>query len=51
MAFIRRAFAHIVEEEGEIFRFAEKNCSEEQLEDLGREIEERKTTLDQQMAA
>ena len=42
---------HVEEEEGEIFRFAEENCSEEQLEELGRLIEERKRTLDQQMAA
>ncbi len=42
---------HIEEEEGEIFRFAEENCSPEQLEDLGRQIEERKKILDQQMAA
>ena len=42
---------HIEEEEGEIFRFAEENCSEEQLEELGQLTEERKKTLDQQMAA
>lgn len=42
---------HIAEEEGEIFRFAEENCSLEQLDDLGRQIEERKRILDQQMAA
>ncbi len=42
---------HVEEEEGQIFRFAEKNCSEEQLEDLGRQIEDRKRILDQQMAA
>ena len=42
---------HVEEEEGEIFQFAEENCSEEQLEDLGRQIEERKKTLDRQMAA
>ena len=42
---------HIEEEEGEIFRFAEENYSEEQLEDLGRQIEERKKALDEQMAA
>jgi hemerythrin superfamily protein len=42
---------HVEEEEGEIFRFAEENCSEEQLEELGRQIEERKKSLDQQMAA
>ena len=42
---------HVEEEEGEIFRFAEENCSEEQLDELGMLIEERKKTLDQQMAA
>jgi len=42
---------HVEEEEGEIFRFAEENCSEEQLEQLGRQIEDRKKSLDQQMAA
>jgi len=42
---------HIQEEEGQIFRFAEENCSEEQLEELGRLIDERKRTLDQQRAA
>ena len=42
---------HVEEEEGEIFRFAEENCSEDQLEELGQLIEERKKTLDQQMAA
>jgi hemerythrin superfamily protein len=42
---------HIQEEEGEIFQFAKENCSEEQLEELGREVEERKTTLDKQLAA
>jgi hemerythrin superfamily protein len=42
---------HVEEEEGEIFRFAEENCSEEQLEELGRLIGDRKRTLDQHMAA
>src|SRR4051812_37673864 len=42
---------HVEEEEGQIFRFAQENCSEEQLEDLGRQIEDRKKILDQQMAA
>ena len=42
---------HVEEEEGEIFRLAEENYSEEQLEELGQLIEERKKTLDQQMAA
>src|SRR5215831_212428 len=42
---------HVEEEEGEIFRFAEENFSEDQLEELGALIEERKKTLDQQMAA
>jgi hemerythrin superfamily protein len=42
---------HVEEEEGEIFRFAEENCSEDQLEELGRLVQERKKTLDQQLAA
>ena len=42
---------HVDEEEGEIFRFAEENCSPEQLEELGHQIEERKRILDRQMAA
>jgi hemerythrin superfamily protein len=42
---------HIDEEEGEFFQFVEENCSPEQLEDLGRQIEERKRALDRQMAA
>jgi hemerythrin superfamily protein len=42
---------HVEEEEGEIFRFAEENCSEQQLEDLGRQIQERKRILDRQLAA
>ena len=42
---------HLEEEEGEFFPFAEENCSIEQLEDLGRQIEERKKILDRQMAA
>ena len=42
---------HVEEEEGEIFRFAEENCSEERLDELGNEMEQRKKTLDRQMAA
>ncbi len=42
---------HIEGEEGEIFQFAQENCSAEQLEELGLEMEERKRILDQQMAA
>jgi hemerythrin superfamily protein len=42
---------HIEDEEGEIFRFAEENCSPEQLEELAQQIQERKQTLDQQLAA
>jgi hypothetical protein len=42
---------HVDEEEGEIFRFAEENCSPEQLEDLGNQIDERKKILDRQRAA
>ena len=42
---------HVEEEEGEIFRFAEENYSADQLEELGQQIEKRKKTLDQLMAA
>ncbi len=42
---------HVEEEEGEMFQFAEENYSPQQLEDIGRQIEERKRFLDQQMAA
>jgi len=42
---------HVEEEEGQIFRFAAEKCSQEQLEDLGRQIEERKKILDRQLAA
>jgi hemerythrin superfamily protein len=42
---------HMEEEEGEIFHFAEENCSEEQLEEIGQQIEERKRVLDQQRVA
>ena len=42
---------HVAEEEGEIFRVAEENYSQEELEELGRQIEERKKIIDQQMAA
>jgi hemerythrin-like domain-containing protein len=42
---------HIEDEEEEIFRFAESNCLEQQLEELGDQIEERKRYLDQEMAA
>ena len=42
---------HVAEEEGEIFRVAEENYSQEELEELGRQIEERKKIIDRQMAA
>jgi hemerythrin superfamily protein len=42
---------HVEEEEGEIFQVAEENCSEEQLNDLGRQMESRKKILNQQLAA
>jgi hemerythrin superfamily protein len=42
---------HLAQEEGEIFRFAEENCSPKQLEEIGTEIEARRRTLDQEMAA
>jgi hemerythrin superfamily protein len=43
--------AHLDYEEGEIFRFAEENCSPQQLEEIGSEIEDRRRILDQEMAA
>lgn len=42
---------HIEEEEGQIFRFAEENCSQEELDELSVELERRKRVLEQQMAA
>ena len=42
---------HIEEEEREIFQFAAENCSEQELEELGNEIEQRKRFLDHEMAA
>ncbi len=42
---------HIEEEEGQIFQFAAENCSDGELEDLGREIEERKKVLGRRWAA
>ena len=50
-ALIENVDHHVAEEEGEIFRFAEENCSQDQLEELARQIENRKKTLDQLMAA
>jgi hemerythrin superfamily protein len=50
-ALIESVDHHVEEEEGEIFRFAEENCSEQELEDLGRQIQERKQFLDRQLAA
>ena len=42
---------HVEQEEGEIFQFVEENCSEEELNDIGTQIEERKKALDRQLAA
>lgn len=42
---------HLEEEEGEIFQFAAEKFSEEQLDDLGRQIEERERTLSEELAA
>ena len=42
---------HVEQEEGELFQFVEENCSEEQLNDVGRQMEERKKALDRQLAA
>src|SRR4029453_8539429 len=49
-ALIESVDHHVEEEEGEIFRFAEENCSEQELEDLGGQIQERKQFLDRQRA-
>ena len=42
---------HIEYEEGEIFQFVAENYSEEDLNDIGKQIEERKKTLGRQLAA
>jgi hemerythrin superfamily protein len=42
---------HVEEEEGEIFQFVEENCSEAELNDMGRQVEERKRAIDRQLAA
>jgi hemerythrin superfamily protein len=42
---------HVEEEEREIFQFVEENCSEEELNDIGMQIEERKKAIDRQLAA
>jgi len=42
---------HVEQEEGEIFQFVEENCSEEELNDIGMQVEERKKALDRQLAA
>jgi hemerythrin superfamily protein len=50
-ALVENVDHHIEEEEGEIFQFAEENCSQEQLEELGAQIDHRRRILDQQLAA
>jgi hemerythrin superfamily protein len=42
---------HVEHEEGEIFQFAAENYSEEELNDIGKQIEERKKVLGRQLAA
>jgi hemerythrin superfamily protein len=42
---------HIEEEEGEIFQFAEENCSSQQLAEIAEQIQQRKRVLGEQMAA
>ena len=42
---------HVELEEGEIFQFVEENCSEEELNDIGAQMAERKKVLDRQLAA
>src|SRR5262245_66477777 len=42
---------HVEQEEGEIFQFVAENYSEEELNDLGAQIEQRKKVLGRQLAA
>jgi hemerythrin superfamily protein len=42
---------HVDQEEGQIFQFAKENCPEDQLEEMANEIEDRKRTLERQLAA
>jgi hemerythrin superfamily protein len=42
---------HLDEEEGEIFQFVEENCSPDQLDEIGMQMEDRKRAIDRQMAA
>jgi hemerythrin superfamily protein len=48
---IERVDAHLENEEREIFRFAEENCSAQELEEIGSQIEQRRRILDQERAA
>jgi hemerythrin superfamily protein len=50
-ALIENVEHHIDEEEGEIFQFAEENCTADELEQAGLELEKRKKVLEGQMAA
>ena len=42
---------HVEHEEGEIFQFAAENYSDEELNDIGKQVEERKKALGRQLAA
>jgi hemerythrin superfamily protein len=42
---------HIEEEEGQIFQFAKENCPEQELEEMGVEVEKRKSAIERQLAA
>jgi hemerythrin superfamily protein len=42
---------HFAVEEGEMFQFAKENCPEAELEQLGVEVEKRKSALQRQLAA
>jgi len=42
---------HIEEEEGQIFQFAKENCPESQLDEMGVEVEKRKSAIERQLAA
>jgi hemerythrin superfamily protein len=50
-ALVESVYDHLDYEEREIFRFAEENCSPQQLEEIGSQIEDRRRILDQEMAA
>lgn len=50
-ALIENVEDHVEQEEGEIFQFVEENCSPQEIDQLGAEIERRKKILEHQLAA